>query len=76
MAACVCGTPENKGHAYIFHDIFIAVQPVQQVGAMWTELAADEVHLFPTAVDETALHDMKITNIQGLLYIKRRGCGF
>ena len=34
-----------------------AVLPVQQVGAMWTELAADEVHLFPTSVDETAIHD-------------------
>ena len=40
---------------------YIAVLPVQQVGVMWTELAADEVHLFPTSVDETALRDMPHT---------------
>ena len=40
---------------------YLAVLPVQQVGAMWTALAADEVHLFPTSVDETATHeDMKL----------------
>ena len=38
---------------------YLAVLPVQQVGAMWIVLAADEIHLFPTAVDETANHDMR-----------------
>ena len=34
-----------------------AVLPVQQVGAMWIVLAADEIHLFPTSVDEAAIHE-------------------
>ena len=59
LASCVCTllkpipwvTKENT--CITTH----AVLPVQQVGAMWTELAADEVHLFPTSVDETAIHE-------------------
>ena len=50
-------TPVFKGSSYNKSISFQAVLPVQQVGAMWTVLAADEVHLFPTSVDETAIHE-------------------
>ena len=59
-AVCVCVGPlRTKGACAHFHEVmtYQAVLPVQQVGAMWTVLAADEVHLFPTSVDEAAIHE-------------------
>ena len=58
LLVCV-GPLRTKGACAHFHEVmtYQAVLPVQQVGAMWTVLAADEVHLFPTSVDETAIHE-------------------